>query len=55
MLAYYQFRLALNLLIFQSYRDKSRTELEVNLPEQTITLKATGEKESFDISGYKKI
>jgi hypothetical protein len=29
--------------------------LEVNLPEQTITLKATGEKESFDISGYKKI
>jgi 3-isopropylmalate/(R)-2-methylmalate dehydratase small subunit len=28
--------------------------VEVNLPEQTITLKVTGEKESFDISGYKK-
>jgi 3-isopropylmalate/(R)-2-methylmalate dehydratase small subunit len=25
------------------------TELEVNLPEQIITLKATGEKESFDL------
>jgi 3-isopropylmalate/(R)-2-methylmalate dehydratase small subunit len=27
--------------------------VEVNLPEQTITLKVTGEKESFDISGTK--
>jgi 3-isopropylmalate dehydratase small subunit len=54
MLAYYPFRLALNLLInIQSYCDKSETELEVNLPEQTITLKQL-EKESFDISGYKK-
>ncbi|MDO8316205.1 MAG: 3-isopropylmalate dehydratase small subunit, partial [Flavobacterium sp.] len=31
-----------------------KTELEINLPEQTITLLATGQKESFDISGYKK-
>jgi len=31
-----------------------KTELEINLPEQTITLKSTGEKESFDINGYKK-
>jgi hypothetical protein len=54
MLAYYPFRLALNLLInIQSYRNKSRDGIEVNLPEQTITLKVTGEKESFDISGYK--
>lgn len=30
------------------------TELEINLPEQTITLLATGDKESFDISPYKK-
>lgn len=30
------------------------TGLEVNLPEQTITLLATGEKESFDINSYKK-
>jgi 3-isopropylmalate/(R)-2-methylmalate dehydratase small subunit len=28
--------------------------LEVNLPEQTLTILATGEKESFDINGYKK-
>lgn len=30
------------------------TELEVNLPEQTITLLATGEQESFEINSYKK-
>ncbi len=30
------------------------TELEVNLPKQTITLLATGENESFDINSYKK-
>jgi 3-isopropylmalate/(R)-2-methylmalate dehydratase small subunit len=31
-----------------------KAALEVNLPEQTITICATGEKESFDINGYKK-
>jgi 3-isopropylmalate/(R)-2-methylmalate dehydratase small subunit len=30
------------------------TELEINLPEQSITIVATGEKESFDINSYKK-
>lgn len=30
------------------------TELEVSLPEQTITLLATGEHESFEINSYKK-
>lgn len=30
------------------------TEIEVNLPEQKITLLATGESESFDINEYKK-
>jgi 3-isopropylmalate/(R)-2-methylmalate dehydratase small subunit len=40
--------------IFKTIEADPTTELEVNLPEQTITLKATGEKESFDISGYKK-
>jgi 3-isopropylmalate/(R)-2-methylmalate dehydratase small subunit len=40
--------------IFKAIEADPKTELEVNLPEQTITLKATGEKESFDISGYKK-
>jgi 3-isopropylmalate/(R)-2-methylmalate dehydratase small subunit len=50
MLAYYPFRLALNLLkIFKAIVTNPETELEVNLPEQTITLKATGEK-NFDIS-----
>ena len=29
-------------------------ELEVNLPEQTITILSTGEKESFEINNYKK-
>jgi 3-isopropylmalate/(R)-2-methylmalate dehydratase small subunit len=30
------------------------TEVEVNLPKQTITLLATGDAESFDINEYKK-
>jgi 3-isopropylmalate/(R)-2-methylmalate dehydratase small subunit len=30
------------------------TELEINLPEQKITLLATGESESFEINDYKK-
>ena len=29
-------------------------ELEINLPEQTISIVASGEKESFVINGYKK-
>jgi len=40
--------------IFQAIEADPNTELEVNLPEETITLLATGEKESFDINGYKK-
>ena len=40
--------------IFAAIEADPKTELEINLPEQTITLKATGEKESFDINGYKK-
>ncbi len=40
--------------IFASIYDDPDTELEVNLPEQTITLLASGEKESFDINSYKK-
>ena len=31
-----------------------KTEVEVNLPEQKVTLTSTGESESFDINGYKK-
>ncbi len=40
--------------IFNTVFADPQTELEVNLPEQTITLLATGESESFDISTYKK-
>ncbi|GEO09469.1 3-isopropylmalate dehydratase small subunit [Segetibacter aerophilus] len=40
--------------IFTAIEADPKTELEVNLPEQTITILATGESESFDINGYKK-
>ncbi len=40
--------------IFTAIFADPNTELEVNLPEQTITLLATGENEKFDISPYKK-
>lgn len=40
--------------IFKAIESDPNTELEVNLPAQTITILATGDKESFDITGYKK-
>lgn len=40
--------------IFKAIETDPKTTLEINLPEQTITLVATGDKESFDINGYKK-
>jgi 3-isopropylmalate/(R)-2-methylmalate dehydratase small subunit len=40
--------------IFKGIEADPNAQLEVNLPEQTITILATGEKESFDINGYKK-
>ena len=40
--------------IFAEIYANPDTELEVNLPEQTVTLLATGEKESFEINSYKK-
>jgi len=40
--------------IFQAIEADPKTEIEVNLPEQSITILSTGEKESFDISPYKK-
>lgn len=40
--------------IFLAIEKDPKAELEVNLPEQTITILPTGEKESFDINGYKK-
>lgn len=40
--------------IFTAIEADPKTELEVNLPKQTITILATGESESFAINGYKK-
>jgi 3-isopropylmalate/(R)-2-methylmalate dehydratase small subunit len=40
--------------IFRAIHADPNTELEVNLPEQTITLLTTGDKEQFEISPYKK-
>lgn len=40
--------------IFSAVFTDPITELEVNLPAQTITLLSTGDQEEFDISPYKK-
>lgn len=40
--------------IFTAIEADPNAQLEVNLPEQTITILATGESESFAINGYKK-
>lgn len=40
--------------IFKAIEADPKAELEVNLPTQTITIVATGEKESFAINTYKK-
>lgn len=40
--------------IFKAIEADPKAELEINLPEQTISILATGEKESFVINGYKK-
>ena len=40
--------------LFASIADNPKTEVEVNLPAQTITNLATGHSEPFEINGYKK-
>jgi 3-isopropylmalate/(R)-2-methylmalate dehydratase small subunit len=40
--------------IFTAIEADPLAELEINLPEQTISIVASGEKESFVINGYKK-
>jgi len=40
--------------IFGAVEADPETQIEISLPEQTITLIATGEQESFDINTYKK-
>ncbi|MBQ3751912.1 MAG: 3-isopropylmalate dehydratase small subunit [Prevotella sp.] len=40
--------------LFQSIQVNPQTEVEVDLPRQTVTNLATGRSEHFDINGYKK-
>ena len=40
--------------IFKSIEADPTTEIEIDLPKQTITLLVTGERESFEINNYKK-
>ncbi|MGN0069476.1 MAG: 3-isopropylmalate dehydratase small subunit [Prevotella sp.] len=40
--------------LFASIEENSQTEVEVDLPNQTILNKRTGEQEHFEINGYKK-
>jgi 3-isopropylmalate/(R)-2-methylmalate dehydratase small subunit len=40
--------------IFRAIEADPNTPLEVNLPDQTITVVTTGERESFEINSYKK-
>ena len=40
--------------LFQSVKDDPKTLVEVDLPQQTVTNKATGRQEHFEINGYKK-
>ena len=40
--------------LFQSIQNNPDTQVEVDLPNQTVTNKATGNSEHFDINGYKK-
>ena len=40
--------------LFDSIRQNPKTEVKVDLPQQTVTNLATGRSETFDINGYKK-
>lgn len=40
--------------LFASINQEPATEVEVNVPEQTVTNKATGRQEHFELNGYKK-
>ncbi len=40
--------------LFDSIARDHQTEVEVDLPNQTVTNKATGHSEKFEINGYKK-
>jgi 3-isopropylmalate/(R)-2-methylmalate dehydratase small subunit len=40
--------------LFESIAADPKTQVEVDLPRQTVTNMATGRQEHFDINGYKK-
>lgn len=40
--------------LFASINQDPAAEVEVNVPEQTVTNKATGRQEHFELNGYKK-
>lgn len=40
--------------LFDSIKADPKTLVEVNVPRQTVTNKATGRSETFEINGYKK-
>lgn len=40
--------------LFKAIEADPKAEFEVNLPDQTVTILSTGEKEFFTITGYKK-
>lgn len=40
--------------LFDSVKGNPKMEIEVDLPNQTVTNKATGNSEHFEINGYKK-
>jgi 3-isopropylmalate/(R)-2-methylmalate dehydratase small subunit len=40
--------------VFAAIEANPKAEIEVNLPEQKVTIVATGESEGFAINGYKK-
>lgn len=40
--------------IFKAIEANPNTEIEIDLPKQTITILATGAQESFEINSYKK-
>ena len=48
------FRKDFSRSLFDSIKNDPKTIVEVDLPNQTITNKATGKSENFEINGYKK-
>ncbi len=40
--------------LFQTIHDNPKSQVEVDLPHQTVTNKTTGRQEHFDINAYKK-